>query len=177
MDEERAEAYRGGSGRPRGWRRRSRYPYVYCVLQRHYVLNECQNMRPTSPKPIQTSLSRSSILETGCCPGLILACTRKVGFCVICPCARLMYRCLLVLSHISDLGIRVILGERLDLSTVSPSALADVTKEHVLRTLAGREIHAGLVVRFASGSFRSRQILDTASALVHRSAAEHRAAP
>ena len=45
----------------------------------------------------------------------------------------------------SDLGVNVILGERLDLSSVPASAL-NTTEEHVLRTAAGREIRAALVV-------------------------------
>ncbi|EKM58396.1 uncharacterized protein PHACADRAFT_117301 [Phanerochaete carnosa HHB-10118-sp] len=51
----------------------------------------------------------------------------------------------LITSRMSELGIQVILGERLDVSSVPPSALI-TTKEHVLRTLSGREIRAGLVL-------------------------------
>lgn len=50
-----------------------------------------------------------------------------------------------VIQRMSDLGVNVILGERLDLSSVPASAL-NTAEEHVLRTLSGREIRAGLVV-------------------------------
>lgn len=49
------------------------------------------------------------------------------------------------MQRMSDLGVNVILGERLDLSSVPTSAL-NTAEEHVLRTLSGREIRAGLVV-------------------------------
>ena len=49
-----------------------------------------------------------------------------------------------VVQRMSDLGIDVILGERLDLSSVPTSAL-NTTQEHTLRTVSGREIRASLV--------------------------------
>ena len=45
-----------------------------------------------------------------------------------------------------ELGINVILGKRLDVSSVPPSALIS-GEEHTLRTVDGDEIRAGLVVR------------------------------
>ncbi|GJF00070.1 FAD/NAD(P)-binding domain-containing protein [Phanerochaete sordida] len=50
-----------------------------------------------------------------------------------------------ILARMKELGVNLVLGERLDLSSVPPSALT-TTKEHVLRTLSGREIPAGLVL-------------------------------
>lgn len=58
-----------------------------------------------------------------------------------------------VVQRMKDLGVDVILGERLDLSSVPTSAL-NTTEEHVLRTLSGREIRASLV---ASVSYLRRR--------------------
>ena len=53
---------------------------------------------------------------------------------------------LLVMKAMSDLGVTVILDERLDLSTVADSQKKGA--ERVVKTLKGREIAAELVVRY-----------------------------
>lgn len=45
----------------------------------------------------------------------------------------------------SELSVNLVLGERLDLSSL-PTSAPNANEEHVLRTTSGREIHAGLVV-------------------------------
>lgn len=50
-----------------------------------------------------------------------------------------------VVERMSELSVNLLLGERLDLSSVSASAL-NTNEEHVLRTTSGREIRAGLVL-------------------------------
>ena len=56
------------------------------------------------------------------------------------------------MERMSALNVNVILGERLDLSSVPTSAL-NTSEEHVLRTISGREIRASLVVRVDSFTF------------------------
>ena len=51
-----------------------------------------------------------------------------------------------VMKAMSDLGVTVILDERLDLSTVADSQKKGA--ERVVKTLKGREIAAELVVRY-----------------------------
>ena len=50
-----------------------------------------------------------------------------------------------VLAVMNELGVNVVLGERLDMASVAPS---DLTKsnEHVMRTLSGKELRADLIV-------------------------------
>ncbi|GJE88851.1 NADH dehydrogenase [Phanerochaete sordida] len=64
-----------------------------------------------------------------------------------------------IVTRMAELKIDVILGERLDLSTVPPSALTD-SGEHVLRTLSGREIRAGLVL-LCTGQRPNTELLST----------------
>lgn len=51
-----------------------------------------------------------------------------------------------VLAVMNELGVNIVLGERLDMTSVKPS---DLTKsnEHVVRTLSGKELRADLIVR------------------------------
>ena len=58
------------------------------------------------------------------------------------------------MSSLSEMNIKAILGERLDLSA-PPKVIhnPDGTTERVVRTQSGKELHAGLVVRSRSTYF------------------------
>lgn len=79
------------------------------------------------------------------------------------------------MSSLSEMNIKAVLGERLDLS-VPPKIVhnADGTKERVVQTQSGKELHAGLVVRHHSVHLRIPLKSVPCTAVVHRTTPQHR---
>lgn len=89
-------------------------------------------------------------------------------------CSRKLILGFQVMSRMSELGVCVILGKRLDMSSVSPTIL-DGTKTHKLRTQCGCEFEADLVVS-AHWAILHVLLLTAGPVTVHWPEAEYRIA-